>query len=60
VGEHRRERVIFGAQAGRARSAARRAEARLRTGPGAHLLGGLLDVLGALGRYGRARRRARR
>jgi hypothetical protein len=39
----------------------RRAEARLWTGPAAHLLGGALDVLEALGRVGLARlRRGRR
>jgi len=36
-----------------------RAEARLWTGPVAHLLGGALDVLEALGRYGLARMGAR-
>jgi hypothetical protein len=35
----------------------RRAEARLWTGPLAHLLGGALDVAGALGRYGLSRLR---
>jgi hypothetical protein len=40
-------------------SALRRAEARLRTGAGAHLLGGALDFIGALVRYLLARRRGR-
>ncbi|HEX4436581.1 MAG TPA: hypothetical protein VH061_07260 [Solirubrobacteraceae bacterium] len=35
----------------------RRAEARLWTGPAAHLLGGTLDVLEALGKVGLARLR---
>jgi hypothetical protein len=38
----------------------RRAEARLWTGPAAHLLGGALDVLEALGKVGLARLRERR
>jgi hypothetical protein len=41
----------------RPRRRIRRAEARLWTGPFAHLVGGALDVLGALGRYGRSRLR---
>ncbi len=40
--------------AGQRRSFAR-AEARLWTGPVAHLVGGALDVLGALAGYGLAR-----
>jgi len=35
-----------------------RAEARLWTGPLAHLVGGALDVLGALAGYGLARLRS--
>jgi hypothetical protein len=38
----------------------RRAEARLWTGPAAHLLGGALDVLEALGKVGLAQLRERR
>ncbi|HXB15152.1 MAG TPA: hypothetical protein VNV44_05350 [Solirubrobacteraceae bacterium] len=60
MGGQRRDSFIFRTSARRARRAGRRAEARLRTGPAAHLLGGALDVLGALGRYSRARRRRRR
>jgi hypothetical protein len=37
----------------------RRAEARLWTGGGAHLVGGALDFVQALARYVLARRRAR-
>jgi hypothetical protein len=44
--------------AGQQRSSTR-AEARLWTGPVAHLVGGALDVLGALAGYGLARLRSR-
>jgi hypothetical protein len=44
---------------GRALDRFRRAEARLWTGPAAHLFGGGLDFLGALARYALMRLRGR-